>query len=400
MFFVAFLFWFFLIALLYTYLGYGLLISLLIRFGSGRNQDGVRQEKAFPTPGVFFIITAYNEERVIGDKIANSLSLRYPSDRLRICVVADGSTDDTVAIASRHEGVLVLHAPSRLGKAAAMNRAVEQAGAAEVLVFSDANTLLEPDSLLMLVRRYANPSVGAVSGEKKVSAGRAGSLQAVGESMYWRYESRMKVLDARFHTLVGAAGELLSVRRDLYRPIPEDTILDDLHLSLGICLQGHVVDYEPAAVAMEEASTSIGQEWERKVRIAAGAFQALSRSGRFLLPWPDARLWLQFVSRRFMRWVVCPLALPVLLVTNAVLALKGGTSVEFYRSLLLLQLSFHAMALVGGSIRRSSHPVARVFQLPFYFLFMHYSLWVGFIRWAGGGQPVNWTKATRSPGSI
>lgn len=398
--FTEILFWLFLLSLLYSYVGYGILVALLIRLGFGRKPGLEDGRTADTRPRLFFVILAYNEEEVIAAKLMNSLSLEYPADRLRICVNADGSTDATARIAAAHEGVLVLHQPERLGKAAAMNRAVQHAGDADILVFSDANTHLGKDALLLLARHYADGRVGAVSGEKKVSPGGAGNLQAVGESLYWRYESAMKALDSRFHTLVGAAGELLSIRRELYRTIPPDTILDDLHLSLEVCLQGRVVEYEPGAVALEDASTTISQEWERKVRIGAGAYQTLARFPALMLPWPDLRLWIQFVSRRFLRWVLCPMAVPALLVLNLLLASGAGPHREIYQVLLVLQVIFHVLALSGAMLPSVRHPLARVFQLPFYFLFMHYALWAGFFRWLRGGQSAAWEKADRPGRSI
>ncbi len=394
------LFWISLLSLLYTYVGYGILVSLFVSLGLGRKRIPLPDLSGHSFPRVFFVITAYNEAGVIRDKLANTLSLDYPADRLRICVNADGSTDGTDTLAASHGGVMVLHRPKRLGKAAAMNRSVEHCGDAEILVFSDANTMLANGTLMMLIRRYADPLVGAVSGEKRVSPGSSGKVQAIGESVYWRYESMMKALDARFHTLVGAAGEILSVRKDLFRPIPVDTILDDLQLSLDVCLQGRVVDYEPDAFALEDASVTLAGEWERKVRIGAGAFQSLGRFGLRLLRGSDLRTWFQFLSRRFMRWVICPIALPVLLVSNVLLAWGGGIHAGYFRILLGTQLIFHAFAWLGALMSRNHASWARMFQLPFYFLFMHYAQWAGFFRWARGRQSVKWDKSGRSGASI
>jgi cellulose synthase/poly-beta-1,6-N-acetylglucosamine synthase-like glycosyltransferase len=389
------LFWALLAIVFYTYIGYGLVLFLLIRSGLGRKAKRSDMDADGSHPSVVFIIAAYNEQDVIGDKIRNTRSLDYPADRFRICVIADGSNDDTVRIAREFPGIEVLHVPERKGKAAAMNRSLQYAGDAEVLVFSDANTVLDTGALKLMMRHYADPRVGAVSGEKKVMSGEGGLVQAEGESIYWRYESLLKKWDSQYHTVVGAAGELFSLRRSLYTPIPESTILDDFFLSLKVCEKGYVVTYEPEAVAMESASSSIRDEKKRKARISAGAFQAIGQFPRLLFPYPDPRLTFQYVSHRLMRWVLCPFALPLILLLNIYLVANGIGDRTLYGTLLAGQCLFYLMALVGWLMSVRQKFRIKIFYIPFYFLFMNYSVWLGLYRYLTRSQSSVWDKAQR-----
>ena len=389
------LFWALLALIFYAYIGYGILLYLLIKLGLGRRQQKTGAGSESELPSVVFIIAAYNEQDVIGGKIRNTAALEYPSDRFRICVIADGSDDDTVKIAQGFPGIQVLHVPERKGKAAAMNRSLKYAADADVLVFSDANTLLDSGALKKMLRHYADPRVGAVSGEKKVMSGEGGMVQAEGESIYWRYESLLKKWDSQYYTVVGAAGELFSLRRSLYTSIPESAILDDFFLSLKVCEQGFVVMYEPEAVAMESASSSIKDEKKRKARISAGAFQAIGQFTRLLIPYPDPRLTFQYVSHRLMRWVVCPFALPVVLLLNFYLVATGTGDRMLYGTLLVGQCLFYLMAVVGWLMSVRQKYRIKIFYIPFYFLFMNYSVWIGLYRYLTHSQSSVWDKAKR-----
>jgi cellulose synthase/poly-beta-1,6-N-acetylglucosamine synthase-like glycosyltransferase len=246
-----------------------------------------------------------------------------------------------------------------------------------------------------MLRHYADPRVGAVSGEKKVMSGEGGMVQAEGESIYWRYESLLKKWDSQYYTVVGAAGELFSLRRSLYTSIPESTILDDFFLSLKVCEQGFVVMYEPEAVAMESASSSIKDEKKRKARISAGAFQAIGQFTRLLIPYPDPRLTFQYVSHRLMRWVVCPFALPVVLLLNFYLVATGTGDRMLYGTLLVGQCLFYLMAVVGWLMSVRQKYRIKIFYIPFYFLFMNYSVWIGLYRYLTHSQSSVWDKAKR-----
>jgi biofilm PGA synthesis N-glycosyltransferase PgaC len=387
------LFWMSLLCLFHAYAGYGIIAWVRARLGRmGHRHPPAPLPGGEAPPSAVLVIPAFNEADVIGAKVREALSLDYAPGRLRVIVVTDGSDDGTADIVSRIPSVLHLHQPVRRGKAAAMNHALAHADEAEIVCFSDANTRVAPDALLRMVEWFRDPAVGAVAGEKRVR--REEGSPVSGESAYWRYESLMKALDAGMHSAVGAAGELFCVRRALLEYIPEDTLLDDLHVSLNICLKGYRIAYEPGAVAEEPPSRSFQDELQRKARIAAGAFQSLVRFRSILVPWPRPVLTFQYVSRRLFRWVVCPLAIPVLFVANLLIAASGPVP-YFYAATLGGQGLFHALAVIGWMRARKGLASPAFLHLPFYFDLMHACMWLGFHRYLRGSQPVAWHRARR-----
>lgn len=380
------LFWVALAVLFYTYVGYGVLLLLLNAFRKKR--------PPFPhfTPPLTLVIPAYNEADCIEQKIENSLSLAYPPGNLFIVVVTDGSTDGTPQIVQRYGQIALMHLPQRRGKTAALNRAMQGAQTPYV-VFTDANTLLSKNSLLDMMRHYADPATGGVSGEKRVANGSASPV-GWGEGLYWQYESALKKASADFYTVVGAAGELFSVRTELFKPVPEDTILDDFAASVAVCTQGYRVAYEAAAVAAEPPSLNAAEERKRKVRISAGCFQALVRYKHLLNPWRNPRLAFQAFSHRVLRWVACPLALPLLLFCSGWLwAHNGGL---FYTVAFFAQCLFYALA-AGGRLVANKNAAGLLLLLPYYFVFMNACVYAGFVRFVQKRQSVLWEKAVRRP---
>lgn len=391
---IAIIFWSLIFLVFYTYAGYALFAWGWTRLRPTRHPG--RRDLSIPdntAPSVAFIIAAYDEEAVIERKIANTLALEYPRDRLRIIVVTDGSTDRTAALVSMFGKVEHLHDPFRKGKAAALNRAVAQAAGTDILVFSDANALLNREALLLMAAHFSDPGVGGVSGEKKVRLHPGSALQ--GESLYWQYESALKRIDSDFHTVVSAAGELFSVRTELCPVLPEDTILDDLYITLSICMKGYRITYEPAAFAVEDPSLSVTDEWGRKVRIGAGAFQAMSVFRPLLDPARASRLGFQYLSRRVLRWVACPLALPAIFILCLLLVIRAEEPAPVYRAMFIGQLVFILLAILGRAFRERAWGRWRFLHLPYYFLWMNLTMWAGFFRYFRGGQPVTWQKASR-----
>jgi poly-beta-1,6-N-acetyl-D-glucosamine synthase len=385
------IFWILVVGVMYTYVGYALLAWIWIKLRPSGKQD-LRDPQVLPS--VALIIPAYNESGVIKEKIFNSLSLNYPPNLLQVIVITDGCSDDTPSVAASFPGVLHLHQPERRGKIASVNRAVRFATEKDILVFSDANTMLNPEAIVRMVAHYHDPSVGGVSGEKKV-IGLQGADKGE-EGAYWRYESALKKLDASLHSLVGAAGELFSIRTRLYRPVPEDVILDDFYISMSVCESGYLVKYEPGAFATERPSLSIDDEKERKIRISAGAFQAIKRLGHLANPFRYGILGFQFLSRRLMRWIFCPLALPLILALNIWLVLQHAAPHWLYLSMFYGQLIFYGCAIAGWAIARIKGPRILIFSLPFYFVFMNLSVWQGFIRYINGRQSTIWKKVPRA----
>jgi cellulose synthase/poly-beta-1,6-N-acetylglucosamine synthase-like glycosyltransferase len=388
---IKILFWGFLFIVFYTYLGYGILIWLLNRIKSYSGKAGIEAGSAHFEPSVALVIAAYNEEDYIEDKIKNTLSLHYPEDKLVVYFVTDGSNDNTPLIVKQYSRFTLLHLPERNGKAAAMNRAMGFIQEPYV-IFCDANTILNKDCVKEIVKFYADPSVGAVAGEKKIYQPVNTRAASAGEGLYWKYESFLKKQDSDFYTVVGAAGELFSVRTALYQPIEEGVLIEDFVLSLRIAKKGYVVKYAPGAYAVEYSSASIKDEQKRKVRISAGGFQAMYMLRELLNIFKYGTLSFQYISHRVLRWSVTPVCLLLLLPLNIVLTVLGAGFI--YDILLVMQLFFYLSGLLGWFFAHRNIKIKALY-IPYYFLFMNVSVLWGFKRFLKGQQSVLWEKAAR-----
>ena len=387
---LKFLFFFSLWIVFYSYIGYGILIYLLIKI-----------KRLFPTrimpsnpdfePEITLVVAVYNEADFIERKIRNSLDLDYPAGKLRWIFITDGSTDSCPGIIGKYNQIFLLHQPERKGKVAAMNRAIRFVKTPYV-IFSDANTLLNPACIREIVKHYADPRVGGVAGEKKIFSKEKDMAAAAGEGIYWKYESLLKKLDSEFYSVVGAAGELFSVKTALFHEAAEDTIIEDFVQSLQICMSGYVIRYEPGAFAIEAASVSIREEQKRKVRIAAGAFQAMYILKGLFNVFRFPVLSFQFISHRILRWTLCPVCLVICLVTNALLVYFGAGRI--YEVVLLAQTVFYTLALAGWFIAGRNVKMKALY-IPYYFLFMNLSVFLGFYRFIRKKQTAVWEKAAR-----
>jgi cellulose synthase/poly-beta-1,6-N-acetylglucosamine synthase-like glycosyltransferase len=368
----------------YNYAGYALIAVVLNKL----KRPPLPDTENF-TPSVSFIVAAYNEEDFIREKILNSLRQDYPVDRIEFIFISDGSSDRTPAIIGEHPSVKLLHQPQRNGKSHAINRAVATARN-EVLIFSDANTTLNDQAVRNIARHYKDPKTGGVAGEKKVISAGTDEVGG-GEGLYWKYESFLKKIDSDFYSVVGAAGELFSVRRELYHPLPGNIILDDFVISLETAQKGYRIIYEPEAYAMESPSFSMKDESKRKVRIAAGGFQAIGILSSLLAFWKQPRLSFLYISHRVLRWTLSPLCFILAFISNLVLAVATDSIV--YRLLFGAQLLFYIMAALASVVPPSKRP--GILKLPYYFTFMNISVVLGFFRFLKGGQSAAWEKAKR-----
>ncbi len=380
----SFIFFTSLFLLFYTYVGYGMLMAFCNLFRKNLLQN------AFPVdwPAVTIVVAAYNELDCIEQKIINSLELDYPAEKLLLLIVSDGSFDGTDAIISKYSQVQLLHQQERLGKTAALNRAMGFVSS-PIVIFSDANALLNKEAVRFIVRHFQDEGVGGVAGEKKIIE--AGSSVGKGEGVYWRYESQMKQLDAVFNTGIGAAGELFAMRTHLYSPLPDKILLDDFVQSIRLPLNGHRLAYEPNAYALEGPSVSFAEEWKRKVRIAAGAWQTMFLYPSLFAFWKHPLMSFQFISRRFFRWVICPVALVLLFISNYFLWQTGGL---LYTVSWWAQVGFYALAIVGWVFQYTGRS-GWWWLLPFYFSFTNLAQFAGAIAWLSGSQKAAWTKAKR-----
>lgn len=384
------LFFISLFIIFYSYIGYGIVIWLLVKI---KNIGG--KKKLLVTefnPPVTLIIAAYNEADFIEQKIANSLQLNYPEDKLQLVFITDGSSDATPEIIKQYPRITLLHSVERRGKVAAMHRAMGFITTPYV-VFSDANTLLNRDSIINIVRHYQDPKVGGVAGEKKVIAGSEEGIAGAGEGLYWKYESFLKQMDSDFYTVVGAAGELFSVRTALYENPGPNTLLDDFVISLRVCQKGYTVKYAADAFATETASASIQDEQKRKIRIGAGGFQSMLMLLPLLNFLKYPRLAFQYISHRVLRWAVCPFLLPVILFSNIILVVYHQGWI--YELALLLQVLFY-LAATGGWILHKRNIKSKLLYVPYYFLFINVCLYLGLVRFIKGRQTVLWEKAARA----
>jgi len=355
---------------------------------------GRRQEVFYgmnDLPNCTLLIAAYNEENFISEKISNTLALEYPEGKLEIIFITDGSSDRTPEILKEYPEIKLLHQQERKGKVAAMHRAMEYVNT-EIVIFTDANTLLNKDALIKISRHYADDKVGAVAGEKRVHFDEKADAGAAGEGFYWKYESLLKKWDSELYSTIGAAGELFSVRRNLYSAVPEDTILDDFMISMRIAEKGYRIVYEPEAFAMETASENISEELKRKVRIAAGGIQSIVRLKALLNIFRYGMLSFQYISHRVLRWTITPVLLIIIFIVNILVCIQNPEVI--YRLLLSGQVLFYLLSLLGMEFEKKELRF-KIFFVPYYFCVMNYAALVGLKRYLGNQQSAVWEKANR-----
>ncbi len=342
-------------------------------------------------PSCTLIIAAYNEEDFIREKIINTLELEYPEDKLDVIFVTDGSTDNTPQIIAGYPQLRLLHKDGRSGKIAAVHRAVEQTSS-EIVVFTDANTFLNKNALLNICRHYADASVGAVAGEKRIAMEDNADASSAGEGFYWKYESTLKKWDSELYSVVGAAGELFSVRRTLYEPVGDHAILDDFMISMRIAQKGFRIIYEPESYAVETASEDVSEELKRKIRIAAGGIQSIVWLAPLLNIFRYGTLSFQYVSHRVLRWTLTPFLLILAFLINIWLVINDGNFL--YCLTFFAQVIFYGLAYLGFVNERKQIRI-KAFFIPYYFCIMNYAVLAGIVRYFRGNQSAIWEKARR-----
>jgi poly-beta-1,6-N-acetyl-D-glucosamine synthase len=418
-----FLFWISFGLVLYTYLGYPLLLTLV---STGKRQrkridesDGSANPNAStqsnPMPFVSLIIAAHNEQKVIRQKIENSLLLNYPHHRFEIVLVSDGSTDETNQIIesmlTQHEISSRLTTPPirfikyqpRQGKSHAINRAVEQAQG-ELLVFSDANVWYAPDAILNLTEPFADATIGCVCGKVQLYSGEPDTPQ--GEGLYSRYEQYLQLQESKLSTMVAIDGAMFAIRHWLFTPIPVDTIVDDFYLALNCIHHRYRIIFAPAAIGSEETASSIAQEVKRKIRMIAGGFQTLFRCKWLLNPMRNPLVAFEFISHKLLRWLL-PFFMITLFMSNAWILLAVLLSsipksfIQYFIALLFIgQLLFYGAALIGSfsnsnSGIRSQKSSRRLIYFATYFCAVNWAALAGLYRYLAHQQKVTWDKITR-----
>lgn len=374
------LFWLCLTIVVYTYVGYGIVLYLLVlikRLATKAKPLADITDDCLPE--VTLMVCAYNEEDIIAEKMDNTRRLDYPSDRLHLVWVTDGSNDNTNSLLAAYPDVKVIYSPERRGKAAAIKHGIKEIDT-EIVMMTDANTMLNPGAVREIARLMQDPRVGCVSGEKKVMARSDSDEAAQGEGLYWKYESTLKRLDSELYSAMGAAGELCVIRRQLMTDIPDDTLLDDFIISMEIVKKGYKIAYTSNAYAMEYGSADLHEESKRKRRIAAGGLQSCWRLRSLMNPLRHPVVAFQFVSHRVLRWTITPVCLFALAPLNTLLVLSGEGIV--YTIIWILQILFYASAAAGVRISK-------------YFVFMNLNVFRG-MAYLFNNSTGMWEKAKRA----
>jgi cellulose synthase/poly-beta-1,6-N-acetylglucosamine synthase-like glycosyltransferase len=373
------LFWISASVLVYAYAGYPLLIGLLSRVAR-RRPTRVSSE----LPNVSLLISAYNEARVIEEKLVNALALDYPKDRLEIVVVSDCSDDATDEIVQRFasERVRLVRQNARLGKSAGLNLAVPQTSG-DVLVFSDANAMYRPDAIRQLVKHFGDAKVGYVVGNARYLDKGSETQAAESEGLYWKLETWLKKKESSFYSVVGGDGALYSIRRELYTPLRPADINDFLN-PLQIIGRGFLGIFEPAAVCYEEAAGTFSKEFRRRVRIISRSLQAVWSAPGALNPLRHTRHWILLVSHKLLRWFA-PFLMLAMLLSSALL-----WNLPVYRAATLVQLAFYALALLGGLLQERGKNF-RALSVPFYFSLLNLASLVACFKWITGDLSGTWT---------
>lgn len=389
------IFWLLLLLLLYTYVGYGLVLWLLVKLKQLFCAPNASFEPDYE-PEVCLFVTAYNEKDYVRQKVENSFLLDYPREKIHYLWITDGSDDGTPEMLRKYPELKVLHQPERRGKMHAMNRGMETV-AAPIVIFSDSNTILSVQTIREVVRRFANPKVGCVAGEKRIIQHSEENAAGAGEGLYWKFESWIKKLDAELNSAVGAAGELFAVRTELFEAVETDTLLDDFIISLRIARKGYKIDYAPEAYACETASFNVKEELKRKIRIAAGGVQTLFRLRDLLNVFKYGVLSWQYISHKILRWTVAPLALFLLYFVNLIIVAKSESwlSAQFYGLFFYLQTLCYYVALMGWYFENRKMRF-KAFFAPYYFVMINYASILGIVRFFKGRQSVKWEKSKRA----
>jgi poly-beta-1,6-N-acetyl-D-glucosamine synthase len=367
--------------ILYTYIGYPIVLYIWYKF---------KRYDVFPhdeyVPSISMIVSAYNEERIIEEKIHNLLKINYPKEKIEVLIGLDGCSDNTLSIIQKYQDSFIraIEFRERRGKAAVINDLVDRARS-DILVFSDANTIYEPNAIENLVRHFLDPDIGGVCGKLELlpQNKNAGSI---GESMYWRYENMLKLMEGNIHTTIGATGAIYAIRRSLFRNLPVDKIvMDDFLIPLAVVDQGSRVVYDSEAGGYEKTTATMQHEFSRKVRIGIANFVGLNEIRHLLSPrWKFVAfaLW----SHKVIRWIVPML---MLLGSAANIGLVLVSTSALYTVALFLQIVFYGLAAIGFIFDRFNVSLG-VFGYPYFFVSMHYALLLGFIKFLQNKRQPMW----------
>ena len=367
----------------YVYVGYPLLVYLAsIIFPKPVKRADIE-------PNVTILITAFNEEAAIREKLENTLRIDYPVDKLEILVASDGSSDrtDDIVREFEHRGVKLFRQEGRVGKTMTQNNAVQRA-TGEIVLFSDATTMYNSDVFRLLLPNFADPSVGCVAGrliyvdDKSTNVGR-------GVQSYWGYETFIKMAESRACSLIGASGCLYAVRRDAYEPMYPEACSDFL-ICTSIFRQGLRSVFAPEAVCYEDTNHRPGEEMKMRVRVISQTFTDLWRNRDMLNPFRSGFFAVQLISHKLLRYAV-PAILVALLITSVILA---GSS-PFFVLTVAVQVLFYSMAVAGWVIEKMGGRLS-VLAMPLYFVLANLASAVAFYKFLRGETYVRWEPIRQS----
>ncbi|MDD4420023.1 MAG: glycosyltransferase family 2 protein [Bacteroidales bacterium] len=402
------IFWILVFIVFYTYIGYGILVWLLVKIKEhGKSHDSLSSH-SMDIPEVTILIAAYNEEAVAADKMDNCMALDYPADKLNVLWATDGCTDNTVPLLTKYindhklQNVKIQAFDERKGKGATLRRGIEHVKT-PIVVFTDANTMINKKAIREIVKKFDNPKVGCVSGEKRVgNAEKENSIEhnrvkdaVETEGIYWKYESFLKDLDSRLCSAMGADGGLFALRRELFETLPEGVLLDDFIISMRILLKGYLIAYCPEAYVHEGTSASIAEESKRKVRIAAGGIQSVGMLKPLLNIFKYGILSFEYISHRVLRWTITPFALLLLLPLNIIIIAVNGWNPLIYPIVFVLQLLFYDLALYGAILSRQGKK-SKIPYVCYYFMFMNICVFKGIAYLRRKSGEGTWEKAKRA----
>lgn len=393
----TFMLWFSLACIVYTYAGYPLVLTLISAAHQLRSdwrqvsRSGTRRiATQAELPHVAVLVAAFNEEQHIAERITNLLNQDYPAERLHIYIGSDASSDRTgdIVRSMAHPRLTFVDFTARRGKASVINDLAAMA-TQEILAFTDANTMFLPDAVQKLVRHFGRPDVACVCGELRLVKADADPLKTNDnqDHIYWRYERLLKFFESRIGGLLGANGGVYALRRELYRAIPAETIVDDFWISMQVVEDGQRCVYDPEAVALETIPERISDEFRRRVRIGLGNYQAFKRFAKLLSPLRGTVAF-TFFSHKVLRWLV-PHCMLMAFVCNLLLVTQN-----FYAALMVGQLLFYGGAWYAW--RRSLTGAApKALRLPLFFVSMNLGLWMGFWRYITVGASGVWARSAR-----
>lgn len=345
-------------------------------------------------PSVSIIVAAHNEAPGIAEKLENTLALDYPSERLEIIIASDGSDDETDAIVSayRHRGVRLLPLP-RAGKINALNAAATIARN-QILVFSDANSVLTPNSLRALVSPFADPNIGGVCGDQRYNNPKKERRGSTGERLYWHYDRFLKMAESLSGNVIAATGAIYAIRRHLFRSVPP-SVMDDFVISTGVIAQGFRLVFEPCAIAYEDTTPSEAAEFPRKIRVAIGGLRGVLFRRELLNPIHHGFYALQLLSHKVLRRL---LFVPIIVLgISSILSWQGGL---IYQLSVGAQGIFYACALGGVVLRKTSVGQYKLFVLPFYFVIVNIALAIAAYKFFTGRRQSDMWEPTHNFGNI